>query len=127
MPQTSNRPGGADPRPIIQNHAGGEISVSPNLPHRPDNRAALRSLLARVDLAEPMRRRSVVEAIKDALPETWLRRARDFDAVYPGCEPLALDAPLSQVESAPSAAQTALACRRHARLLAEAEAGECRE
>ena len=47
MPQTSNRPGAADPRPIIQNHAGGEISVSPTLPHRSDN--AFDRLLDRLD------------------------------------------------------------------------------
>ena len=95
------RPGGD--RGGAENNAAGGLSVA-ILAKRTDNRAALRSLLARIDVAEAIRRQSVVEAIRDALPETWLRRARDFE--WAGC------------------AETAQACRNHARLLAGLEAEE---
>ena len=97
------RPGG-DRGGAENNIAGSERLSAATLPNRPDNRAALRSLLARIDVAEAIRRQSVVEAIRDALPETWLRRARDFE--WAGC------------------AETAQACRNHARLLAGLEAEE---
>jgi hypothetical protein len=124
MPQTCERPGAA-PGPIIQNHAGGEISVSPNLPHRTDNRAVLRSLLARVDLAEPVRRRAVQQAVAYALPETHLRRAAMFEAArprpgdYPG-----RSTPVELAEADARCAMIAANCRAHARLLAEVEVEE---
>ena len=125
MPQTSNRPGAVAPGPINQNHAGGGIEVSPILPTRTDNRAALRSLLARIDLAEPVRRRSVQDAIAYALPETHLRRAALFEAArprpgdYPG-----RSTPAELAEGDARRAMLAANCRAHARLLAENEAGE---
>jgi hypothetical protein len=113
-------------RPINQNHAGGEISVSPTLPDRPDNRVlVLRSVLARIDLAEPMRRQSVVEAIRDALPETFLRRAEAFETARPrvGDWPgRSTTAELAEADQ--RCAMVAANLRGHARLLAEAEAGE---
>jgi hypothetical protein len=122
MTQQSNRAGSAEPSPINQNHAGGEMSVSASLPDRPDNRAALQSLLARIDLAEPMRRRSVVEAIRDALPETFLRRAEAFEAARPrvGDWPgRSTTAELAEADQ--RCAQVAANLRGHARLLAEVE------
>jgi hypothetical protein len=63
--------------------------ITPQRPegkHRaaPDrNRALLRELLERIDLGEAMRRRAVQEAMADALPEVWRRRARDFREAAP--------------------------------------------
>ena len=82
MPQTCERPGAA-PGPIIQNHAGGEISVSPNLLHRADNRAALRRLLHQIDLDEHLRRRVVQQAILTASAWWWRWRAEQFHAAAP--------------------------------------------
>ena len=117
MPLTSNRPGAADPRPIIQNHAGGEISVSPNLPDRTDNRALLRRLLGRLDLTEPIRRRAVQDAITDALVETGIWRSYSFEQARPrpgDFTGLATPAELADERCA----EVALACRNHADALA---------
>jgi hypothetical protein len=50
------------------------------------NRQLLRELLDRINIAEAVRRRAVQQAISDALPETWRRRAQDFwaAATQPG-------------------------------------------
>jgi hypothetical protein len=53
----------------------------------------------------------------EALPAYWLSRALDFDLVHPDELPLPLTATPEQIAAASPAAQTALACRRHAWLL----------
>lgn len=74
--------------------------------HRQDSRDpvllrdALVRLLENIDAAERMRTRAVQESIKDAMGETWDRRAQMFEAV-----------------GTPEADEIALACRSHARLL----------
>jgi hypothetical protein len=86
-------------------------------------RRVLTSLLSQIDIAEPIRRRAVQDAICSALPETWLRRASMFDAVTGG-PALPPDADITTVEFASESAQIALACRRHAWLLAQQEASD---
>jgi hypothetical protein len=82
------------------------------------NRQMLRELLARIDLGEAMRRRAVQQAITDALPETWRRRAQDFRAAapkpgdHPGQATL-----LELAERGQECLAIALACERHAALL----------
>lgn len=79
---------------------------------------ALRTLLARIDAAEPMRRRAVQEAVTDALAETWQRRAAMFD----WARPRPGDYPGRATREALAEADTrcrlaALACRQRAALL----------
>jgi hypothetical protein len=64
------------------------------------NRAALRRLLAAIDVQEAVRRRAVQQAITEAIASYWLRRSAQFEAVgNDRCD------------------EVALACRSHARLL----------
>jgi hypothetical protein len=86
-------------------------------------RSVLRTLLNQIDVSERTRARATQEAIKDALAETWLRRAQAFDAVT-GTPPLPLEADPTTVEFASESAQIALACRRHAWLIAQQEASD---
>ena len=55
-----------------------EPSVNPG-----GDTAVLRTLLERIDLAEPMRRRAVQEAISQATAEWWRRRAEQFQWARP--------------------------------------------
>jgi hypothetical protein len=86
---------------------------------------ALKQLLARIDTAEPMRRRAVQEASTSAMAEAWLRRAELFDwaASQPGDHPggpvdwesgSAIDPPDSDPGRDVDLRLTALACRFHA-------------
>lgn len=88
----------------------------------------LKGLLARIDAAEPMRRRAIQEAITDAIAETWLRRAELFDwaTSRPGDHPggqvdwesgSAIDPPPSDPGRDADLRLTALACRQKAALL----------
>jgi hypothetical protein len=86
-------------------------------------RSVLRVLLDQIDVSERVRVRAIEDAIKDALAETWLRRAAMFDAIT-GTPPLPLDADPTTVEFASESAQIALACRRHAWLIAQQEASD---
>jgi hypothetical protein len=61
-------------------------------------------------------RRLILEAMREAMAEHWLRRAREFDKVH-RLPPLALFADDAEIEAAPSAMRIALACRRHAWLI----------
>jgi hypothetical protein len=125
MPGNDNRPGAGHSGPINQSLAAGGMLASLNLPDGTDNRAALRTLLSRIDLGEPMRRRAVQQAISDALPETWRRRAELFDsaASRPGDHPggavdwesgRPLNLPVSDHGRDVDLRLTALACRFHA-------------
>jgi hypothetical protein len=89
---------------------------------------ALQTLLARIDTAEPMRRRAIQEAISDAMAETWLRRAELFDWAVsrPGDHPggqvdwesgQPLNPPASDPGRDVDLRLTALACRQKAALL----------
>jgi hypothetical protein len=57
------------------------------------------------------------DALTEALPQYWEHRARQFDAVNPDEVPLPIYTGSTDVGNATPAAQTALACRRHAELL----------
>jgi hypothetical protein len=61
--------------------------------------------------------RCLQDAMAEALPAYYLSRAFDFDMVHPDELPLPLTATPEQTAAASPAAQTALACRRHAWLL----------
>ena len=76
-----------------------------NAPHRQDDkpvllRDTLISLLGNITEQEQMRERAIKEAIKDAMGETWDRRAQMFEFV-----------------GTPEADLIAENCRNHARLL----------
>ena len=117
MSQTSNQAGGR-PGLINQNHAVGGMSVSPIL----SNRSDIRSLLRRIDLAEPMRRRAVQQAIRDALAETWLRPGRHVRVGPTATRGLSRPStPAELAEADARCAMIAANCRAHARLLAEVE------
>jgi hypothetical protein len=60
--------------------------------------------------------RCLQDALDQALPTYWHRRAAAFDQVH-NTLPLPIDAPPEVVLNASPAAQTALACRRHAHIL----------
>jgi hypothetical protein len=86
------------------------------------NRQLLRELLDRINIAEAVRRRAVQQAISDALPETWRRRAQDFwaAATQPGDWPG--QARLSELaERGRECLAIARACEAHAVLLAEGD------
>ena len=94
----------------------------------PDTRRALRQLIDQIDLGEQMRRRSVQEAVADALACTHRRRAEALEGAlprpddYPGGrvdwetgEPL--DPPPARGEAVQELRSAALACRQKAALL----------
>jgi hypothetical protein len=68
---------------------------------------------------DSFRRRVLQQALTEALPSYWERRARSFDDVHPDELPLPLEADPEAAARGSSAAQAALACRRHAWLLAQ--------
>jgi hypothetical protein len=74
---------------------------------------------------ENFRRRVLQDAMTEALPQYWERRARQFDSVHPDESPLPIDVgspePSPELKLASDAARTALACRRHAHLLRNSE------
>ena len=69
-----------------------------------------------IDL-DHFRQRVLQDALTSSLADHWEARARVFDLVNPEETPLSLIADDSTVALASSAAQTALACRRHAHLI----------
>ena len=88
-------------------------------------RAVLRGLLHSIDLGEAVRRRAVREAIRSALPETYLRRAELFEWARPrpgDYQGRRTPAELAEVDR--RCAETAANLRGHARMLAENEAEE---
>jgi hypothetical protein len=85
-------------------------------------RQMLRELLDRIDITEAVRRRAVQQAISDALPETWRRRAQDFRAAAPKPGDYPGQANLSEVaEHGRECFAIARACEAHAALLAEGD------
>jgi hypothetical protein len=82
----------------------------------------LRELLGRIDIAEAARRRAVQQAISDALPETWRRRAQDFRAAAPKPGDWPGQARLSELaERGRECLAIARACEAHAAVLAEGD------
>lgn len=115
MPQTSNRPGSAEPRPINQNHAGGGISVSLRLPDRSDNRAG-----TFVPDLDHFRARVLQDALTEATAAYWIRRAEAFEAAAPRPGDWHGFAQADDlVDQAVRCRQIAENCRHHAQLIRE--------
>ena len=111
--------------PVPDTLAVAASGVASILEQPTDNRAALRALLQRIDIGEPMRRRAVQEAISNAMAATWRRRADMFDQARPRPGDYRGQATAEQIAEADRrCAEVALACRSHAAAL---EAGwfEC--
>jgi hypothetical protein len=68
--------------PKISVAAGSETSVRP-ISARALVRSEVSRILARIDTAEPIRRRVVQDAMNDALACTWRRRAELFEWARP--------------------------------------------
>jgi hypothetical protein len=84
------------------------------------NRAALRALLDRIDFGDTMRRRAIQQAIGDALPDVWRRRAQAFRGAAPKPSDFVGQATLHDlVQLGKDCLDTALACERYAALLEE--------
>jgi hypothetical protein len=84
------------------------------------NRQMLRELLARIDFSEALGHRAVQQAISDALPETWGRRAQDFRAAAPKLGDYRGRATLTELaERGQECLNIARACEAHATLLEE--------
>lgn len=78
----------------------------------------LRTLLARIDYSEQMRRRSVAEAIIGAMPATWLRRAEAFEWARPRPGEYTGQATAEEIAARDRRCRAAaVACRRHAAAL----------
>jgi hypothetical protein len=81
-------------------------------------RAALRAMLSRIDVFEAMRRCGVRDAVRDALADTWERRARSFEWARPRVGDFNGAATAAELEERDRrCADVALACRRHALLI----------
>jgi hypothetical protein len=95
------------------------MEVAPGLPPNTDDdivcRAQLRRLLASIDCAEPVRRRAVQDAISAVLPQTWKRRAEEFERARP--RPGDFTGRATAAEADERCRIVAENCRNHARLL----------
>jgi hypothetical protein len=114
---TANRLPGVN-READENGAAGGLSAL-TLQRSADNRPFLRRLLARIEWAEPARRRAVQDAITDALAETWIWRSYAFEQARPRPGDFTGHATPAELAAADErCAGVALACRNHADALA---------
>ena len=83
MTAQQRRPGGdSEAAAVVSLAAKTETSVRP-ISARALVRSKVSRILARIDTAEPIRRRVVQDAMNDALACTWRRRADLFEWAWP--------------------------------------------